>query len=108
MIGVCSILTQDPSVDPIKYFNRAFEHYSKLRGRQGRMLATRVMMTAAAYQAALGRWGCAGGWVGGCCCRQGQSVCTPVKVFCPCLVPEAFYSCQCWNIGCKLRGCVVY
>jgi hypothetical protein len=55
MIGVCSILTQDPSVDPIKYFNRAFEHYSKLRGRQGRMLATRVMMTAAAYQAALGR-----------------------------------------------------
>lgn len=105
---MCSILTQDPSVDPIKYFNRAFEHYSKLRGRQGRMLATRVMMTAAAYQAALGRWGFAGGWVGGCCCRQGQSVCTPFKVFCPCLVPEAFDSCQCWNLGCKLRGCVVY
>jgi hypothetical protein len=55
MIGVCSILTADVSVDPVKYFNRAFEHYSKLRGRQGRMLATRVMMTAAAYQAALGR-----------------------------------------------------
>lgn len=56
MIGVCSILTQDPSVDPVKYLNRAFEHYSKLRSRQGRMLATRVMMTAAAYQAALGRY----------------------------------------------------
>lgn len=53
---MCSILTADVSVDPVKYFNRAFEHYSKLRGRQGRMLATRVMMTAAAYQAALGRW----------------------------------------------------
>lgn len=52
---MCAILTQDASVDPVKYFNRAFEHYSKLRGRQGRMLATRVMMTAAAYQAALGR-----------------------------------------------------
>lgn len=57
MIGLCSILTQYPSVDPVKYLNRAFEHYSKLRGsRQGRMLATRVMMAAAAYQAALGRY----------------------------------------------------
>lgn len=55
MIGLCSILTQDASVDPVKYLNRAFEHYGKLRGRQGRMLATRVMMAAAAYQAALGR-----------------------------------------------------
>lgn len=55
MIGVCSILTADASVDPVKYLNRAFEHYSKLRGRQGRMLATRAMMAAAAYQAALGR-----------------------------------------------------
>lgn len=52
---MCSILTADASVDPVKYLNRAFEHYSKLRGRQGRMLATRAMMTAAAFQAALGR-----------------------------------------------------
>jgi hypothetical protein len=55
MIGACAILTHDASVDPVKYFNRAFEHYGKLRGRQGRMLATRVMLTAAAYQAGLGR-----------------------------------------------------
>ncbi|WIA33724.1 hypothetical protein OEZ86_006842 [Tetradesmus obliquus] len=55
MIGLCSILTSDPSADPLKYFNRAYEHYSKVRGRQGRMLATRAMLYAAAYQAATGR-----------------------------------------------------
>jgi len=55
MIGICSILSGDPNVDPVKYLNRAFEHYSKLRGRAGRMLATRVMMDAAAYMAATGR-----------------------------------------------------
>lgn len=55
MIGLCSTLTSDPSADPLKYFNRAYEHYSKVRGRQGRMLATRTMLYAAAYQAATGR-----------------------------------------------------
>jgi hypothetical protein len=55
MIGLCSILTSDPSADPLKYLNRAYEHYSKVRGRQGRMLATRSMLYAAAYQAATGR-----------------------------------------------------
>ncbi|WIA13573.1 hypothetical protein OEZ85_007140 [Tetradesmus obliquus] len=55
MIGLCSTLTSDPSADPLKYFNRAYEHYSKVRGRQGRMLATRTMLYAALYQAATGR-----------------------------------------------------
>lgn len=55
MIGICAILTGDPSLDPVKYLNRAFEHYSKVRGRQGRMLATRVMLDTADYQAATGR-----------------------------------------------------
>eukprot|EP00878_Enallax_costatus_P009894 GHUV01010331.1.p1 GENE.GHUV01010331.1~~GHUV01010331.1.p1 ORF type:complete len:454 (+),score=106.14 GHUV01010331.1:1028-2389(+) len=56
MIGICSILLGDPNADPIKYFNRAFEHYSKVRGWQARMLATRVMLITAAYQAATGRY----------------------------------------------------
>jgi hypothetical protein len=80
MIGVCAILTQDAAVDPVKYFNRAFEHYGKLRGRQGRMLATRVMMTAAGYQAALGRcvfWFC-----------QNSFTCTSI------IVHHAVTSCQ--------------
>lgn len=55
MIGICSVVTSNPNADPIKYFNRAFEHYSKVRGRQARMLATRVMLITAAYQAATGR-----------------------------------------------------
>jgi hypothetical protein len=74
MIGVAAILTGDPSLDPCKYLGRAHEHYARAaaqqqqqqRGggggsgvggssRQARMLATRVMMTAADYQAALGR-----------------------------------------------------
>jgi hypothetical protein len=56
MIGICSILAADASVDPVKYFNRAFEHYSKARGQSNRMFATRVMMDAAAFQAATGRY----------------------------------------------------
>lgn len=55
MIGLCSILTADPSADPVKYLTRAFEHYSRARGRLGRMLATRAMADAAAYLAASGR-----------------------------------------------------
>jgi len=55
MIGICAILAADTSVDPVKYFNRAFEHYSKAPGQYSRMLATRVMMDAAASLAASSR-----------------------------------------------------
>jgi hypothetical protein len=30
MIGLCCIMGGDPSGDPLKYFGRAFEHYSKV------------------------------------------------------------------------------
>ncbi len=59
MIGLCTILDPglDPAlVDPIKYFVRAYEHYSKGGGRLNRMLATRAVLFAAAHQQALGRF----------------------------------------------------
>lgn len=59
MIGLCAILSGDPSSDPVKYLGRAFDHYSRLPGRQGRMLATRAMVACAAYQTATGRWAAA-------------------------------------------------
>eukprot|EP00877_Chromochloris_zofingiensis_P003658 jgi/Chrzof1/13293/Cz07g27240.t1 len=56
MIGLCTILQgPDPGTDPVKYLNRAFDHYSKVPGRQNRMLATRAMLYCAAFQQAAGR-----------------------------------------------------
>lgn len=58
MIGLCTILQgPDPGTDPVKYLNRAFDHYSKVPGRQNRMLATRAMLYCAAFQQAAGRCG---------------------------------------------------
>jgi hypothetical protein len=34
MIGLCAVLAPDPSTDPVKYLGRAFDHYSRLPGRQ--------------------------------------------------------------------------
>jgi hypothetical protein len=55
MIGICSIIAPEPGADPLKYLGRAIEHYPRSSGRIGRMLATRVAMVAAAFQAASGR-----------------------------------------------------
>lgn len=63
MIGLCAVLgSSDPAAaaavggpDPVKYFGRAFEHYSKVPGRSARMLATRAMTWAAGYHIATGR-----------------------------------------------------
>jgi len=56
MIGLCAILAPDAATDPVKYLGRAFDHYSRLPGRQARMLATRAMVACAMYQTAAGRW----------------------------------------------------
>ncbi|KAI8476140.1 MAG: ER-golgi trafficking TRAPP I complex 85 kDa subunit-domain-containing protein [Monoraphidium minutum] len=55
MIGLCAILGTSEAADPSKYLARAFEHYGRAPGRGGRMLATRAMAAAAAYQTATGR-----------------------------------------------------
>lgn len=51
----CIMGQQEGGSDPVKYFTRAFEHYSKVQGRSGRMLATRALLLCSAYQAAMGR-----------------------------------------------------
>jgi hypothetical protein len=43
------------SNDPLKYFSRAYESYTKCPGKVNRMLATRAMMLAAAYLTNAGR-----------------------------------------------------
>ncbi|GAX80359.1 hypothetical protein CEUSTIGMA_g7798.t1 [Chlamydomonas eustigma] len=56
MLGLCCILEPSEGQDPQKYFMRAYENYSRLPGRLPRMLATRSMMSCAAYQFACGRY----------------------------------------------------
>lgn len=58
MIGLCCVLdpTSPSSGDPLKYFLRAYDHYSKVTGRRARMLCTRTMLITAAYQQAAGRY----------------------------------------------------
>lgn len=56
MIGLIAILSADGQSDPVKYLTRAFDHYSRVPGRFGRMLATRAMLACAMYQSAAGRW----------------------------------------------------
>lgn len=56
-----AILAADGQSDPVKYLTRAYDHYSRVPGRPGRMLATRAMVACAMYQSAAGRWGAVGG-----------------------------------------------
>jgi hypothetical protein len=66
MIGLCCILDAGEAADPLKYFSRAYEGYTKVPGKVARMLATRTMLLAAAYLAGAGRHqvrgGCGGCW----------------------------------------------
>eukprot|EP00798_Chlamydomonas_sp_ICE-L_P000836 gene836-33567_t len=56
MIGLCCIMEPSEGQDPVKYFTRAYESYARIVGsRTARALATRSVMTSAAYQHASGR-----------------------------------------------------
>jgi hypothetical protein len=55
MIGICVIMSPDDN-DPQKYFLRAFEHYSRVLGKIGRLLATRSALLSARFQQAAGRY----------------------------------------------------
>ena len=48
----------DPSDgnDPMKYFSRSYDNYNKLSGKLARMMATRTMLLAAAFQQSSGRY----------------------------------------------------
>ncbi|MEW5318844.1 MAG: hypothetical protein WDW38_010029, partial [Sanguina aurantia] len=55
MIGLCCILDPTESNDPLKYFTRAYEAYTKVPGKLSRMLATRCSLLMAAFQQRIGR-----------------------------------------------------